>query len=511
MARNSDLLLGIDIGTTSVKSVLVDLQGTVRAEAAQEYPTHYPHPGWAEQDPEDWWRAVCATVPRLFATGHDPQAVAAIGVSCQAPSMVAVDRSGAPLHPAMIWMDRRSEPQCAWLHEQVGAEAIRQINGGRIDPYYMAPKLLWYQQHALEAYQATWQVLQANGYIVHKLCGACSMDLSHGPITLCFDSAANRWSDQLLDQMGLDAAKLPPVVPCSQVVGQVSRAAADACGLSPSIPVIAGMTDGTAAAIAAGLVDVGDAVEMTGQSTVLLICNDAPYLGDELIPLGHAVPGRTLVVGALVASGGSLRWFRDQLGEPERAEAARRWVDPFDLLGELAAQSPPGANRLVFLPYMFGERSPIWDSHARGVFFGLSLATRKHDLIRAILEGAAFGLRHNVETAARAGFSLTKLACVGGGASSALWNQIKADVLGRPIHLPQSAAGAPLGAAIVAAAGAGLYASVSEAVRQMVRGGPEFQPNLSRAVCYDALYGVYLGLYPALKASFRELAEVPDA
>lgn len=511
MATNPDLLLGIDIGTTSVKCVLVDPQGIVLAEAAQEYPTRYPRPGWAEQDPEQWWHAVCATVPRLFTAGRVPMAVAAVGVSCQAPSMVAVDRSGAPLHPAIIWMDRRSEPQCAWLHEQVGASTIRQINGGRIDPYYMAPKLLWYQQHAPDAYRATWQVLQANGYIVHKLCGVYCMDVSHGPITLGFDSAANCWSDQLVNAMGLDAAKLPPVVPCSQVVGHVSRTAAAVCGLAPGIPVIAGMTDGTAAAIAAGLVNVGDAVEMTGQSTVLLICNDAPYLGDELIPLGHAVPGRYLVVGALVASGGALRWFRDQLGETERAEAAARGADPFDLLSELAAQSPPGANRLLFLPYMFGERSPIWDSHARGVFFGLSLATRKHDLIRAILEGAAYGLRHNVETAARAGFPLTKLACVGGGANSALWNQIKADVLSRPIHLPQSAAGAPLGAAIVATAGVGLYPSLAQAVRQMVRGGPEFRPNPSHAACYDALYGVYLGLYPALKASFRDLAEVPDA
>jgi xylulokinase len=160
---------------------------------------------------------------------------------------------------------------------------------------------------------------------------------------------------------------------------------------------------------------------------------------------------------------------------------------------------------------MFGERSPIWDSDARGVYLGLSLATRKHDLIRAILEGAAYGLRHNVETATRAGFPLTKLACVGGGATSALWTQIKADVLGRPIHLPQSAAGAPLGAAIVAAAGVGLYPSIAQAVGQMVRGGPEFPPNPSHAACYDAVYGVYLDLYPALRASFRRLAEVPDA
>jgi xylulokinase len=265
------------------------------------------------------------------------------------------------------------------------------------------------------------------------------------------------------------------------------------------------MTDGTAASLEAGLVAVGDAVEMTGQSTVLLICSDRPYLGDELIPLGHAIPGRHLVVGALVASGGALRWFRDQLGEPERMEAARQGVDPFVLLSEAATSSPPGANRLIFLPYLYGERSPIWDSDARGVFFGLTLATEKRDLIRAILEGAAYGLRHNVEAAARAGFPLATLACVGGGARSPLWNQIKANVLGRPIRLPRAAAGAPLGDAMIAAVGAGLYRRVEAAVAQMVEPGAVYQPRPELASRYDALYHIYLGLYPALKAHVRRL------
>jgi xylulokinase len=196
------------------------------------------------------------------------------------------------------------------------------------------------------------------------------------------------------------------------------------------------------------------------------------------------------------------------LGEAERTEAARRGVDPFDLLTEAAAGSPPGANRLIFLPYLFGERSPIWDSDARGVFFGLTLASQKRDLVRAILEGAAYGLRHNVETAARAGFPLATLACVGGGARSQLWNQIKADVLGRPVRLPRAATGAPLGDAIVAAVGAGLYPTIEAAVGQMVELGDEYQPRAEWALRYDDLYKVYTGLYPALKDSFHALAQV---
>jgi xylulokinase len=269
---DSALLVGIDIGTTSVKSVLFNAQGVALAEAGQEYPTHFPQPNWAEQNAQDWWQATCATLQRIFAQHVGAsQRVAAVGISCQAPSVVAVDRSGNALAPALIWMDRRTEPECNWLRKQVGQELITRLNGGRIDPYYMAPKALWLKHQRADLYQATHQMLQANGYIIYKLCGAFTMDLSHGPITLCFDSVAGNWSDTLLDAMGLDRAKLPAVVPCSQVVGTVSKAAAALTGLAAGTPVVAGMTDGTAASVEAGLVQPGDAVEMTGQSTVLLI------------------------------------------------------------------------------------------------------------------------------------------------------------------------------------------------------------------------------------------------
>jgi xylulokinase len=505
-----ELLIGIDIGTTSTKAVVFDAQGQVLAQASQEYQTHYPQPNWAEQDPDDWWHATCAVLQQLFTQqGIDASVIAGVGVSCQAPCLVPVDGQGRPLGRAQLWLDRRAEAQCAWLRERVGEETITRINGGRIDPYYLAPKLLWFKEHEPERYAQTYQVLQANGYVNYQLCGHFGMDRSHGPITLCYESAHRRWSMELIERMGLDAAKLPSLADCGTVIGGVTAAAAAATGLRIDTPVIAGMTDGTAAAVEAGLVQVGDAVEMTGQSTVLLICSDQAYLGNELIPLGHAVPGRHLVVGALVSSGGSLRWFRDQLGETERLAAEQQEIDAFDLLSQLAAQSPPGANRLLFLPYLYGERSPIWDSHARGVFFGLSLATTKADLVRAIMEGAAFGLRHNVEAATADGFALAKLACVGGGARSALWNQIKANVLNRPIHLPQAATGAPLGDAIVTAAAVGLYPSIEAAVLGMVHPGAQYQPQPEWVERYDALYAIYRSLYPALRTSFQQMAGVP--
>ena len=506
---SASLLVGIDVGTTGVKALICERDGTVLAQSGQEYPTTFAQPGWAEQDPDAWWKATCAVVRKVIAdAGVSPQAVAALGVSCQAPTLVAVDAAGAPVHPALIWMDRRSEQQCERLRATIDEAAILRINGGRIDPYFLAPKILWLRDEAPDAYAHTHQILQANGYIVHRLTGAFCMDNSHGPLTLFFDGDRQEWSTDLIAAMGIDPAKLPPVVPCAQVVGTVTPAAAAATGLAPDTPVIAGMADGTAASIEVGLVRAGSAAEMTGQSTVLLICSDTPYRGNLLFPLGHPIPGLHLVVGAMVATGGALRWFRDQLGASEVAQAEQLGVDPFDLLGDQAAQSRPGANRVVFLPYMYGERSPIWDSTARGVFFGVSLATTKGDLVRAILEGAAYGLRHNVETAAADGFPVAGLACVGGGARSALWNQIKADVLDRPVTLPGAANGAAMGDAIVAAAASGLYPSITAAVTGMVTAGPTFQPNPDRAALYDGFYRIYRDLYPALRPSFRALAEV---
>ena len=503
-----DRLLGIDIGTTSVKAVVCDGRGAILGQASQEYRTAYPQPTWAEQDPDDWWHAVCLVIPQaLQAAESKPERIAGIGVSGQAPAAVAVDPAGAVLHPALIWLDRRSEPQSAWIRDQGIEPVVTALNGGRADPFFLAPKLMWLKEHAPEVYRRAHAVLQVNGFVVQRLTGVFCMDVSQAPLTSLYDAKAGVFSSTLADALGLDLELLPRVAGCAEVVGSVTTQAAQATGLIAGTPVVAGMCDGTAAAVEAGLLADGDAVEMTGHSTVLLVCSAVPYLGRELLPLVHGIPGRYLAVGALVASGAALRWFRDELGESERREAAIQGIDPFELLSRAAASSPPGANRLVFLPYLFGERSPIWDSAARGVFFGLSLDTRRADLIRAIMEGAAFGLRHNVEAAQAAGFTLTGLSCVGGGARSAVWNQIKADVLGLPVRVLRRSAGAPLGDALVAGVGCGMFADLREALSHVVETAHEYAPNPLNRERYDQFYRIYKRLYPALKASYDALAQ----
>jgi xylulokinase len=506
---SKEILMGVDIGTTSVKTVLINRLGEIISQASQEYPTAYPHPGWAQQDPEDWWRAVCLTMKKVLVTSRiSPQEIAGVGASCQAPTLVVVDERNEPIYPALIWMDRRSDDQCDWLRENLDESIVSGTNGGRIDPYYLAPKILWLRENEPDIYRGTRTILQANGFIVNRLCGTISMDLSHGPLTLFFDSRKQTWSSQLMDAMHIDPKLLPPLYPCAQIVGEVCAEASDSTGLAKGTPLIAGTVDGAAAALEAGLINRGDAVEMTGQSTVLLICSDQPYFDKDLIPLGHAIPGKFLVVGAMVASGGALRWFRDQLGEVERKAGEMLDVNPFELLSLKAASSPPGSNHVLFLPYMCGERSPIWDSDARGVFFGLTLATKKTDLIRAIMEGSAFGLRHNMEVATQGGFIPNTLSCVGGGSQSQVWNQIKADILNMAIRLPRISTGAPVGVAIIVAVATSIYPSIEEAVKNIVIFDRQHQPNHQNREIYDRMYDIYVNLYPVLKDSFKQLADI---
>ncbi len=514
----SDLLLGIDLGTTGVKALLATAGGELVAQASREIKTSYPQPGWAEQSPDEWWAATCDVIGRALAAAprgagrEAAQRVRAICISSQAPTLVIVDSAGRPVAPAHTWMDRRSEPECAWLRATGLEEQIVAENGGRVDSYFLAPKLLWVARNQPEWLQPGNRVLLANGYLVLKLTGVACVDRSHGPLTQLYAGARGDWSAELLAALELAPELLPPLLDCGAVAGSVTVAAAAATGLLPGTPVLAGMVDGTAAALEAGVLRPGHAVEMTGQSTVLLMCSGAPYRGRELFPLGHALADRHLVVGAMVATGGALRWFRDQLAGAEVAEAGRRGVEPFELLTAQAESSPAGANRLLFLPWLYGERSPIWDANARGVFLGLSLATTRADLIRAVLEGAAYGLRHNLATAAAAGVKVKSLVCLGGGARSRLWLQIKADVLQRPVWAPaapNAAGGAVLGDAILAAVSAGLHRDLESAVAAMTAPMVRIDPNPDAAPIYDGLFDLYRSLYPALQPAFETLAALP--
>jgi xylulokinase len=503
------LLLGIDVGTTGTKAALFTPDGRLRALGQAEYPIYHPRPGWAEQDPEDWWQAVCAAVPQALAgvPGGAGQ-VAGVALSSQAPTMLPLNRAGQPVRPALIWMDRRADAEAVQLGEQVGQSRLVDITGNRADPYYVAPKLLWFRTHEPERFAETAWFVQVNSYIGYKLTHELALDNVHAALLQLQDWRSADWSAEVCSACGVEPRQFPPVHSGWHVLGQVTTEAAEATGLLPGTPVILGTVDGAAAALEAGAVEPGIAAEMTGTSTVLLMTNASGIVEPAFIAMPHAVPGVHLLLGALATSGASLRWYRDQFGLAEASAARQLGLDSYDLLTMQAAKAEPGSSGVIFLPYMMGERSPIWHTNARGVFFGLTLATPRGALIRAILEGTAFALKHNVEVAQQAGVSFSEIRSVGGGARSALWNQIKADVLGLPILLPQTGVGAAFGAAVLAGMGLGLYPDVRHSLHDMVRIEACCEPNWQNHALYQELYQVFRGIYDNLRETFDQAAAI---
>jgi len=408
----------------------------------------------------------------------------------------------------MIWMDRRAEAESARLTELLGAEEIHRITGNRPDEFYVAARLLWLHDHEPEVLRQTAKFVQVNGYINYRLTGRIGMDPAHAVLLQMRDYATGEWSQALCSACGVEPSQFPEVLEAHQVQGEVTAEAAAATGLRVGTPVMAGTVDSASAALEVGVVEPGIAAEMTGTSTVVIIPNDSGLTEPALIAMPHALPGLHLLLGAMVSSGGCLRWFRDQLGQSEVQAAAEQKTDPFDLLTQQAAEVPLGSDGVIFLPYMMGERSPLWHTNARGVFFGLSLATRKAALTRSILEGAAFALRHNVEVATGAGAEVREMRSVGGCSRSDLWNQIKADLLGMPVLRPHTSVGSPFGAAILAGMGAGAFPDVRKSLLEMVKLDRRFEPNEANHEKYSRIYQVFRDIYRHLKDDFDRAAAI---
>ncbi|HLU10545.1 MAG TPA: FGGY-family carbohydrate kinase [Oceanobacillus sp.] len=503
------LLLGIDVGTTSVKAALFDLKGKLEGIASADYPTHYLRPGWVEQQPEDWWVAVCAAVRQVMGSVHNArERVVGVAVSAQAPTLIPLDEDGMPLRPALIWMDRRAEAEVEQLLEQFGEEAIFRVTGNRADAFYVAPKILWYKNHEPHLLKQTRWFVQINGYINYCLTGTLSLDHVHAALLGLRDYATGEWSAELCEMCGVTPEQFPPISHSHATMGEVTRKAAELTGLKPGTPVMVGTVDGAAAALEAGVTEAGVAAEMTGTSTVVLLPNTQGITEPSLIAMPHALPSMHLLLGAMVATGASLNWYRDQFGMVEQSASALLNVDPFDLLTQQAAAISPGSNGVIFLPYMMGERSPMWHTNARGVLFGLSLSTPRGAVIRAIMEGAAFALRHNLHVARQAGVHAREIRSVGGGTRSVLWNQIKADVLGLPVLLPRASIGAPFGDAMLVGMGLGLYPNIHDTLRQIVQIRTVYEPNPDNHALYSEIYLVYRNLYDHLRGDFDHAAAI---
>lgn len=503
-------ILGVDIGTTTVKAILADREGNVCYAAQTEIPIHYPARFHVEQEPEDWWTALARLTRRMMESlsgKKSPPDILAVGISSQAPVFVPVDTRGNPISRAMIWMDRRADPEAALLDAKVGPDKMLAYSRNRADSFYLASKLLWYRSHKPECYAAVHKLLQANGYIAFRLTGAYSMDEAHAGLTQLYDMNAGRWAADVLDALDISASMFPDVYPGHAVVGAITDEAAGLCGLPSGIPVIAGTVDGVAAALEAGIVQPGIAVEMTGTSSVLMMSSSSAQAAPELITMKHALGDQQLKLAAMSSTGAAMKWFRDRFYAAERREADARGGDVYDRMNAEAAEAKT-YNDVIFLPYMVGERSPIWDTDARGVFFGLALHSTRGDLVRAMMEGAAYALRHNLEIMERGDRVADTFRISGGTAKSRVWNQIKADVLGREVEVIDGSAGAPLGVAMLAGLAVGFYTESFVKAGHRSPSKQTYVPSAAMAPFYRKKYELYKELYVQTKQQFRKLSAI---
>jgi xylulokinase len=490
-----ELLLGLDIGTTATKAILLDPGRGVAAEAEAPASLRSPRAGWAEEDPEEWWANVPVVVRAcLDAAAASPSDIAAVGASGMVPALILVDRAGRVLRPSIQQNDARAHVEIEQFRAQVSeAEALKKT-GSAITQQSIGPKLLWLRRHDPEALRAAVACLGSYDFLAYRLTGHRSAERNWALESGLFDVEREAWDETLLALSTIDAALLGPVRWASEVVGEITVDAARHTGLRPGTPVVAGSADHIASGFSAGLKRPGDLLVKLGGAGDILYSLDAPVVDRRLFLDYHVIPGKFMLNGCMAASGSILKWFRQELGGGA----------DYPALDVLAAGVPAGADGLILLPYFLGEKTPIHDPLARGVFFGLNLTHRRGHLYRAALEGVAYGFRHHLAVLAERGLAATRARVTNGGARSRLWKQVTADVLGLPLEAIAEHPGSSLGAAFVAGRGVGLFCEWDE-IERFIRVKDVVEPDRRAQERYEALFTIYQSLYGALQGQFRAL------
>ena len=504
-------LLGIDIGTTGCKTALLDVLGSPVALSYREYPLKHPRISWVEHDAETgWWRAAVDTTREVLATsGIDSKEIRGISISCT-NALVAVDAEGNPLRPAIMQFDKRTIPQAEWIKSTIGDRVIEITGNQPSASGTSAPIILWIKENEPDIYARTHKFLWPGGFVVHKLTGRFTMEWSRASWTCLFETGGRQqWSEELLSAMDIAVEKMPALSPPWAVVGEVTGLAASITGLAKGTPVVAGMADTPAAGIGTGAASPGSTCHVIGSTARLCAVLDKPVFDPRVVNCCHGVPGCWFSMGVLESAGSSMKWFRDLFGQQERNFESMTGRSAFDYLDDQAALSPPGANGIIYLPYLSGERSPLWDPYARGVLFGLSGSHGRGDILRAILEGVALAFLHNIELFENElGVKMREIRLSGGGAKSRLWPQIHADVSGRRIHVVQTKESEAVGNCILAGFGVGIHRDMSQAAERMIRIERVVEPRSEYADRYAELYSLYKDLYRHLNEDFRRLARI---
>ncbi len=504
--------LGIDIGTSGTKALLCRETGDILATATAEHPSYHPKPGWSEQDPEDWWRSTAqSTKDVVRKAGIKPEEIKGVGLSGQMHGSVFLDKAQTVLRRALLWNDQRTAEQCAAIEAKAGGRAkLIQMVSNPAFTGFTAPKILWVRQHEPHVYEKTHKVLLPKDYIRLRLTGEYATEVSDASGTLLLDVTHRRWCDPLLQKLDIDKNLLPACYESQEITGRLTKAAADETGIPENTPVVGGGGDQAAGAVGNGIVKPGILSVTLGTSGVVFAHSDHVQTDPDgrVHTMCHAVKGAWHMMGVVLSAAGSLEWYADKLGQAEAEEAQRRGVNVYDLILGMAAQAPPGAEGLFFLPYLTGERHPYSDPNARGAWIGLTVRHGREHLARAVIEGATFALRDCLTIIRGMGVTASQIRLSGGGAKSEFWRQLQADIYGQRVATINTQEGPAYGVALLAMVGTGAYQSVPEACAATIKVTEELAPNDANRQTYDGLYAEYQRLYPALKDEFRRIGKL---
>lgn len=502
-------LIGCDLGTSAAKAVLMDTEGKILGSHYVEYPTYKPREGYLEHDPNDYWRVFCENMHVVLdASGVDPREIAGIGVSSCGPNCVMVDRSGKALGRCQIWMDRRGVVECDAVRQLYSDKQIFEISANPLDPHYAVIKLLWEKNHRPDLYRKTYKILSSGNYINLCLTGNAVMDYSSASITgVAYDVVNRRWRTDVLERIGLDPEKFPETVPCHQVIGTVTKEAAAICGLAEGTPVVAGTVDSNAGWLSNGCVHPGDASFVMGTAGCMCVVHDTPVFTENMmnsIHVAHSDRYYTTLAGT-ACCGGLLHYLRDCFAGDEAAMLASKGQDIYERFSEEAAAIAPGAEGLIILPYFAGERTPLWSPIARGMAFGISLNHTRAHWIRALMESGIYAVYHCLELMRESGLDLkSPMPISEGGANSPVWRQIAADILGVEISYMKDAKGAPVGNAINAGVGVGVFKDW-DVSKEFVHSTCTHAPDPKAHDIYMEYYQLYRRLYEDNKEKYETL------
>lgn len=505
------IVLGLDIGTSGAKAIAMDEAGQLLASTLVEYPLYSPKPGWAEQDPEDWKKAAYEALAAL-ASRIDPARVKGIGLTGQMHGSVFLDAENRVIRPAILWCDQRTAAQCDWITETVGPSRLIEMVSNPALTGFTAPKIIWLRDEEPARYEQTRKVLLPKDYIRWVLTGEYATDVADASGTLLFDVNNRCWHRELISLLGLDPDLMPPAFEGPEVTGRLTEDAAARTGLPAGIPVVAGGGDQAANGVGCGIVRRGVVSASLGTSGVVFAHAEQVSTdpAGRLHTFCHAVPGAWHIMGVVLSAGGALQWFRNALWPEARATEKAEAREIYDQITAAAAEVPAGAEGLLFLPYLSGERTPHKDPFARGAFVGLSLRHDRRYMSRAVLEGVAYAMNDSAVLIRNMGVPVDQVRCSGGGARSRLWRQIMADVIDAPMITINVDEGPAYGAAILAAVAAGLYSTVEEACDAIIREVDRVEPDPETRPVYRGWFEAYQALYRALAPEYRRIHSLLD-